>query len=305
MNMPEKFAATPASELRSELGETPRLDSRTGEFIWVDITAGKIHFGAVRGELVEHRRSFDVGGMSGPVTPLPDVGTGWIMARESELVHVRQDGSLSSLAAPEAGRKTGFNDGAADHEGRLWVGSMGRGDLPGAGRLWRIDLDGNATVALDGIGISNGLDFTAGGRIAYYIDTATRTLERLDLETDGTVAARHCLVEFLPGEGDPDGLAMDDEGCIWVAMWDGWAVRRYSPGGELLAVVQVPVARPTAVCFAGELLVITTCGAWLPDGWEQEQPDAGRLFSAQVGVGGAPARPYRGPLQIVAPADVP
>ncbi|WP_425860185.1 SMP-30/gluconolactonase/LRE family protein [Arthrobacter sp. TWP1-1] len=301
--MPRIFTATPASELRAELGETPRLDPRTGEVIWTDITAGKVHFGAVREDRIEWLRSFDVGGMSGPVTPLPDAGAGWIMAREQELVHVAQDGSLESLATPEAGRNTGFNDGAADHRGNLWVGSMGRDGLLGAGRLWRIDLRGNATMAMDGIGISNGLDFTSDGGTAYYVDTVTRTLERLELSPDGTIAARHCLVEFLPGEGDPDGLAMDDEGCIWVAMWDGWAVRRYSPGGELLAVVQVPVARPTAVCFVDELLLITTCGAWLPEGWEQEQPDAGRMFSARVGVSGAPARPYRGQLQITVPPE--
>lgn len=298
-----QFVAAPAGVLCAELGETPRLDERTGELIWTDITAGMVHFGDVNGDGIELVRSLNVGAMSGPVTPLPEAGAGWIMAKEGGIAHLGQDGTVAILAAPEAGYPTAFNDGVADPAGNLWVGSMGRNGILGAGRLWCFDTNGSATVALEGIGISNGLDFTADGRTAYYVDTTAGTLERLDIGPAGTITGRHCIVTFLPGEGDPDGLVLDDEGCIWVAMWDGWAVRRYSPGGELLAVVSVPVARPTAVCFAGDLLVITTCSGWLPEDWEQNQPDAGRLFTARVGASGPPARAYRGPLAIALPGE--
>lgn len=298
-----QFVAAPAGVLCAELGETPRLDERTGELIWTDITAGMVHFGDVNGDAIELLRSLNVGAMSGPVTPLPEAGAGWIMAKEGGIAHLAQDGTVAILAAPEAGHPTVFNDGVADPAGNLWAGSMGRNGILGAGRLWCFDTNGSATVALEGIGISNGLDFTADGRTAYYVDTTTGTLERLDIGPAGTITGRHCIVTFLPGEGDPDGLVLDDEGCIWVAMWDGWAVRRYSPGGELLAVVSVPVARPTAVCFAGDLLVITTCSGWLPEDWKQNQPDAGRLFTARVGASGPPARAYRGPLAIALPGE--
>lgn len=298
-----QFVAAPAGVLCAELGETPRLDERTGELIWTDITAGMVHFGDVNGDGIELVRSLNVGAMSRPVTPLPEAGAGWIMAKEGGIAHLAQDGTVAILAAPEAGHPTAFNDGVADPAGNLWAGSMGRNGILGAGRLWCFDTNGSATVALEGIGISNGLDFTADGRTAYYVDTTTGTLERLDIGPAGTITGRHCIVTFLPGEGDPDGLVLDDEGCIWVAMWDGWAVRRYSPGGELLAVVSVPVARPTAVCFAGDLLVITTCSGWLPEDWKQNQPDAGRLFTARVGASGPPARSYRGPLAIALPSE--
>lgn len=294
-----QITAACAGDLRAELGETPRLDARTGEIIWTDITAGQVHCGAVHGDGIELLWSIDVGECAGPVTPLPEIGAGWIMARGGDIVHLAHDGSISTLATPEAGRPTAFNDGVADTAGNLWAGSMGRNGLLGAGRLWRLDTSGRATVALEGIGISNGIDFTIDGRTAYYIDTTTRTLERLDIDPFGDVLGRNDVVTFLPGEGDPDGLVLDDEGCIWVAMWDGWSVRRYSPDGDLLAVVKVPVARPTAVCFVGDLLVITTCSGWLPEGWVQEQPDAGKLFTARAGVSGPAARAYRGPLELL------
>lgn len=300
---PARFTAARAGELRAELGETPRVDARTGDILWTDISRGKVHIGAVSGGGIELLRTLDVGGMAGPVTPLQEPGSGWIMAREHEVVHLAHDGTITTLAQPEDGRPAAFNDGVADPAGNFWAGSMGSHGLLGQGRLWRFDTSGQGAVVLEGIGISNGIDFTQDGSTAYYADTATGTLERLDISPSGTIAARHTIVTFLPGEGEPDGLALDAEGSVWVAMWDGWAVRCYSPIGELLAVVDVPVARPTAVCFADKLLVITTCSGWLPADWQQTQPDAGRLFTARVDVGGAPARPYLGPLCISVPGS--
>ncbi|MDJ0315394.1 SMP-30/gluconolactonase/LRE family protein [Arthrobacter sp. H35-D1] len=296
--MPVELTAACMGGPRAELGETPRMDARTGELLWTDITGGNVHVGTVAGASFELLRSLDVAGMAGPATPLPEPGTGWVMARESELIHLAYDGVISKLAAPEAARPTAFNDGAADTEGNLWVGSMGKNGVAGEGRLWRFDTSGNGQVVLDGIGISNGLDFSADGRHAYYVDTSTRVLRRFDIDPQEGIIGSTDVVSFPAGEGDPDGLVVDDAGCIWVALWDGWAVHRYAPEGELLAVVHVPVQRPTAVALAGNLLIITTCSGWLADGWEQEQPDAGKLFCVTVGVGGPTARAYRGPLSI-------
>lgn len=283
---------------RAELGETPRFDATTGELLWTDITGGKVHFGTIAGTSIAQWRSLDVAGMAGPVAPLTETDAGWVMARESELVHLQRNGIVTVLASPEAGRSTSFNDGIADPAGNLWVGSMGRDGVTDAGRLWRFDTAGQGTVALDGIGISNGLDFTADGRTAYFIDTTSRVLRRLAIDPSKGITGTMDLVSFPAGAGDPDGLTLDDDGCIWVALWDGWAVHRYSPEGELLTVVHVPVARPTAIALAGDLLVITSCSGWLEEGWEDTQPDAGKLFCVQVDTGGPSVRPYRGPLSI-------
>ena len=301
--MPSEFTAVCMGGPRAELGETPRIDARSGELLWTDITGGNVHIGAIAGTNFELLRSLDVVGMAGPVTPLPERGSGWVMARESELIHLAHDGVISALAAPEAGRPTAFNDGVADTAGNLWVGSMGKNGVAGEGRLWRFDTSGNSKIARDGIGISNGLDFTADGRSAYFVDTSTKVLRRFDIDPQEGIVGSTDLVRFPAGAGDPDGLVVDDEGCIWVALWDGWAVHRYSPEGELLAVVHVPVQRPTAVALAGNLLIITTCSGWLEEGWQQEQPDAGKLFCVTVGVGGPAARPYRGPLRMSVVVD--
>lgn len=296
--VPVELTAACMGGPRAELGETPRMDARTGELLWTDITGGQVYVGTVVGASFELQHSFDAAGMAGPVTPLPELGAGWVMARDSELVHLAHDGTIVELAAPETGRPTAFNDGAADTQGNLWVGSMGKNGVAGEGRLWRFDTSGNGQIALDGVGISNGIDFSADGRHAYFVDTSTRILRCFDIDPLAGIVASTDLVSFPPGAGDPDGLVVDDEGCIWVALWDGWSVHRYSPDGELLAVVHVPVQRPTAVALAGDLLVITSCSGWLDAGWEQEMPDAGKLFCVKVGVGGPPARPYLGPLAI-------
>ncbi|MGN5733567.1 SMP-30/gluconolactonase/LRE family protein [Arthrobacter psychrochitiniphilus] len=301
--MPRELTAVCLGGPRAELGETPRVDSRTGKLLWTDITGGLVHVGGVVGDSFELERTLAVEGMAGPVTPLPGEGAGWVMARESELVHLAQDGTRSVLAEPEANRPTAFNDGVADTEGNLWVGSMSRNGAVGQGRLWRFDSSGHGTVALGGIGISNGLDFTADGRSAYYVDTSARTLRHFDIDPRTGIQGSTTLVSFAPETGDPDGLVVDNDGCIWVALWDGWAVHRYSPKGELLDVVQVPAARPTAVALVGNQLVITSCSGWLDEGWEQESPDAGKLFGVNVAVSGPSARPYRGSLKISLQSD--
>lgn len=298
MSMVNVWQAIPANDHVCELGETPRLDARTGELLWTDITAGQLHFGRLAGHRIELLRTLIFPGKSGPVTPLKQAHAGWIMAHESGLSHVSETGELTELAQLESGLPTAFNDGAADPEGNLWAGSMSVEGAQAAGSLWRIGTDGTAGVVLEDIGISNGIDFTTDGLTAYYVDTSSKRLDVLTISADGSVLSRHGLVEFSAEDGAPDGIAVDQEGFIWVAMWDGWAVRRYSPQGELVGIVELPVSRPTAVCFVGDTLVVTTCSGWLAEGWNSREPDAGKLFTAHVGIQGLPARPYTGQLKI-------
>lgn len=209
------------------------------------------------------------------------------------------DGHLSRLdPCGDCVRPTAFNDKAAGTEGNLWVGSKGSDGVVKQERLWRLDIWGHGKNVPSGIGISNGLDFCADGRSAYYADTSTRVLRRFNIDPHGGIVGSTDRVTFNPGPGDRDGLVRDDDGCIWVAPCQGWAVHRYSPEGELLAVVNVPVARPTAVALVRSLLVITSCSGWLDNVWEKEQPDAGKLFCVNAGVGGPATRPYRGPLVV-------
>lgn len=298
-NPPRFYEARPSGPQRAELGESPRLDSRSGHIIWVDIPAGMVHRAALIANqvipLVSHDVGSAVGGMVGTVVPLSGQGDGWIVAAQDAVCHLAADGEVRVLSRPEAGRGTRFNDGACDPWGRLWLGSMGQPVRPGAGRLLRLERDGTLTVILAEATISNGIGWSPDGSRVYYVDTATSRLDVLHLDAAGDVTERRTLVTFDPDQGKPDGLDVDDEGCVWVAMWDGWSVRRYSPTGELLAVVKTPVSRPTACCFSGETLIITTACEGISDESLCDEPAAGRLLLADVGVSGPSARPYLGP----------
>jgi sugar lactone lactonase YvrE len=167
------------------------------------------------------------------------------------------------------------NDGACDPSGRLWVGTMALDQRPGAAAIYR--LDGNAlTTILEGVTISNGIGWSPDGRRCYYVDTPTRRVDAYAY--DGELGARATLAEI---DGSPDGLCIDDEGCVWVAIWGGSRVERWTPDGRLDRVLAVPAENPTACCFGGSLLYVTSA-----------QPD-GRVYVADVGVTGPPAQPFR------------
>ncbi|MHA6765663.1 SMP-30/gluconolactonase/LRE family protein [Streptacidiphilus sp. PAMC 29251] len=294
--MTSLLTAQPLAGYRGVLAEGPRHDSRTGELLWVDIPAGTVHRGRLTRGALNLTATYPVGGMVGALTPLADPGTGWIVAADDALCHLDEHGTVTVLTRPEAGRGTRFNDGACDPLGRFWIGSMHRPVRQGAGRLLRLETDGTVRAILDDVTISNGIGWSPDGTRAYFVDTATHRLDVLSLDADGEVTGRRPLITFPPGHGDPDGIDVDDDGCIWVALWDGWAVHRYSPEGDLLAVVHTPVSRPTACCFIDDTLVITTAADGLTQADLRTQPTAGQLLTVRVGVRAPQARPYRGPF---------
>jgi sugar lactone lactonase YvrE len=143
---------------------------------------------------------------------------------------------------------------------------------------------------LDGVGVSNGLGWSPDGTRMYYVDSPTRRVDLFDYDTaEGTFSNRRCLVDTSEIAGFPDGLAVDAEGCLWVAFWDGHAVHRFAPGGDLIGSIEFDSARPTSCAFAGEALdrlVVTTAAA--PDG------TGGDLFVCTPGVAGLRVADYAG-----------
>jgi sugar lactone lactonase YvrE len=188
-----------------------------------------------------------------------------------------------------------MNDGVCDPAGRFWAGTSSTPRAP-TDVLASLEPDGAARIRLTGVTVSNGICFTPDGRLMYYVDTLPhRRLESFAVAADGRLSAR-TTVATVRG-GNPDGIAIDDEGCVWVAVWDAGEVRRYSPAGETLDVVRVPARRPTAVALAGQVLLITS--ASLADSAD-EGPSfygdrssgtdlGGLLFAAHVGAAGIPA----------------
>ncbi|WP_029430925.1 SMP-30/gluconolactonase/LRE family protein [Blastococcus sp. URHD0036] len=300
----QRLTATPAAPPAADHGEGPRWDAARGELLWVDISGGLLRRGTVDAsgvlsEIAVHRGGDTVGAVA------PAAAGGWLLAAGGGFTRLADDGTARVLidlagegGSPESGG-TRMNDAACDPAGRLLAGTVAFDEHPGGGALYCLDLDGTVRTLLDGLTISNGLGWSPDGGTFYLSDSGPGLVRAYDYDVGaGTIARGRVLLEF-PADAVADGLTVDDEGCLWAALWGGGQVRRWSPEGELLAVVEVPVAQTSACCFAGtdrDLLVVTTSTEGMSSADLAEQPDAGRLFTARPGVTGPPASPYRGPL---------
>jgi sugar lactone lactonase YvrE len=184
-----------------------------------------------------------------------------------------------------------MNDAKCDPSGRMFTGTMTVTDRRSA--LYRVDADWSITTIFTGVGISNGLGWSPDATRMYYIDTPTMRVDVIDYDlATGTVEYRRPLIEIVKGVGFPDGMTVDVDGCLWVAFWDGWCVRRYDPEGDLMQTVELPVSRVTSCTFGGEnfdQLFITSASTGLSDAERVAQPLAGSVFRADVGTRGWPA----------------
>jgi sugar lactone lactonase YvrE len=189
-----------------------------------------------------------------------------------------------------------MNEGGCDPQGRLYVGTMAYDTTPGAGTLYRLDADRSVTPTLTGVTISNGLQWSADGGTAFYNDTPTRRVSRYAFDAAaGTFGDRTTVVDLEDGAGSPDGMAIDADGGLWIALWGGGAVRRYDPDGTLTETVEVPCTNVTACTFGGDdlrTLYITTSRDGLSE--DEVEPEAGSVFAVEPGVRGAQPHPWAG-----------
>lgn len=253
------------------------VDMHAGDVHGVDLDTGqvsKIHIG----ELVAAIRPRARGGMV--------VGT----ARGFGLVD--EDGAVHQLPELWEDASVRMNEGACDPDGRFYCGSMAYGMHAGAGRLHRLNRDRTVTVVLDGVGVSNGLAWSPDLTTAYYVDSLTLRVDAFDYES-GELNRRRPVIKIEEGAGWPDGIAVDSEGGIWVALWGGGAVRRYRADGVLDHEVRLPVTQVTACTFGGadlDELYMTTSRETVPVG---EQLEAGSVFRVRTGVHGLSVLPYQ------------
>jgi len=191
-----------------------------------------------------------------------------------------------------------MNDGKCDPAGRFWAGTMDVGDQRGRGALYRLGTDLGVTRVLQGVTTSNGIDWSPDGQTMYYVDSGYPTIDAMDFEgSTGTPTRRRTVLSLGPGDGTPDGLTVDADGHIWLALWGGWEVRRFAPDGAPGPVVRLPVARVTSCVFGGEDLgdlYITSAWSGLSDDERASQPHAGGVFRCRPGVHGRPARRFAG-----------
>jgi sugar lactone lactonase YvrE len=272
----------------AQLGEGPTWDAGSARLLWVDILAGEVHrFDPATCQDTVLRTGQHVGAAK------PRAAGGLVVNLRDGVGLYDPDGGFRWLADLAAAGCRG-NDAAVDAAGRLWAGTMRYDEAPRGGRLYRVSPDGEVVTVLDAVTVSNGVGWSPDGRRMYYVDSPTRRVDMLDVDTaTGLVAGRRTFLDLRGVAGFPDGLAVDADGCVWVAFWEGGAVRRFTPAGETDRTIEVPTTRTTACAFAGpdlQDLYITTAAA----GLDAAQPLAGSLFVLPAAAPGLPTHPFAG-----------
>jgi sugar lactone lactonase YvrE len=290
-----RISAELVADARATLGEGPVWDDREQCVWWVDILGESIHR---TDPLTGQDDTISVGQMVGTVG-LRERGGLVAAVRDGFIAVDPASGRIERLAEVEADRpSTRMNDGKVDPDGRFWAGTTDIEHRPGLGTLYRLDADLTVHAMLRDVTISNGLDWNADRATMYFIDTPTRRVDRFSFDpSTGSIADRTKAVSIRPGAGDPDGMTLDAENHLWVALWDGWAVERYSPDGGLELRVDVPAAQATSCAFGGsdlDVLYITTAQKGFPAQGRPDQPHAGGLFACRPGARGRPAHRFAG-----------
>jgi sugar lactone lactonase YvrE len=283
------------SDLKAELGEGPVWDVAARRLLFVDILRGHVHeFDPASGA----DRIFAIGR---PVSAVVPTSTGDLLvaAKGAFLSVTRQTGATAFVGDIDADRPTNrTNDGYCDSRGRFWAGTMSLVHERQAGALYRLDPDRRVTRMLTGVSTSNGIDWSPDDRLMYYVDTPTSRIDVFDFDAaSGTIANRRTFAAVPVEAGYPDGLIVDAEGGVWIALWAGGALRRHTPDGRLDRVITMPVTHPTKCAFGGpDLADLYITSAWtaLSPSERAAQPHAGGLFRCRPGVKGRPAHPYAG-----------
>jgi sugar lactone lactonase YvrE len=289
-------AAVACTTEQTLLGEGARWDARRGELLRVDILAGRVYRDQFDedGGLVPVR-TYDVPGTVGAITPV-EGDDGWLLAAGRGFVHLRPDGSMRTLAevAPE---RTRMNDGACDPQGRFWAGTIADDHHAGGGALYRLNRNGATELMLSDLTISNGLGWSPDGSTMYLVDSGPRVIHAFAFHPEqGTISGKRVLATLPEELGAPDGMTVDAAGDLWVAIYGGGRIHRYSPNGVLRQALAVPAKQSTSCAFAGpELnrLYITTATEDWSDEQRRAEPTAGLVYWLDTDATGRPAAPFR------------
>jgi sugar lactone lactonase YvrE len=282
--------AVQVTESCTHHGEGPFWDSRVGKLFFVDMLAGVVVEWDPSGSIKRHVVSEVAAVLRARARG------GYVLAVERGFAFANDDFSVVEKLPPAfADESVRMNEGGCDPQGRFYCGSMAYAVTPGGGSLYRLNLDLSVETVLTGVTISNGLQWSRDGSLVYYNDTATGRVDVFDFDGEtGAFSDRRPFVEIDAADGAPDGMAIDEEDGLWVALWGGGAVRRYDSRGRLAEIVELPVPKVTACTFGGpdaSTLYITTSREGLaPDAF----PEAGAIFSFEAGVRGAAPHAFIG-----------
>ena len=282
-------------DAHARVGEGPSWDARENVLWWVDITGNLVHrYDPATGA----DTTIDVGRAVGAA--VPRASGGLVLAVEEGFAALDpKTGKTELIAEVEKNQpENRMNDAKCDTTGRMWAGTMAYDDTPGAGAFYRLDPDRSVATILEGVTCSNGTAWSPDDTLMYYIDSGRQHVEVFDYDrATAQVFNRRKLIDIPVDAGTPDGMTVDAEGHLWVALWGGGAIRRYSPDGTLEKVLAMPVTQPTSMAFGGPDLTdlyITSASEGLSQEALQKDPHAGALFRHRPGVKGLPTQVYRG-----------
>ncbi len=289
-------AAVACTTEQTLLGEGVRWDARRDELLGVDIVAGRVYRDRIAddGDLIRVRR-YDIPGTVGAIAPVED-DEGWLLAAGLGFSYLALDGSLRAVAdvTPEGTR---MNDAACDPQGRFWAGTVADDHRPGGGALYRLDCDGRTQLLLGELTISNGLGWSIDGTTMYLADSGPGLVHAFSFDGEqGAISDGRVLIAVPEEVGAPDGLTVDAEGDLWVAIYGAGRVHRYSPEGELREALLVPAAQTTCCAFGGpglNRLYVTTATEDWSDEQRRAEPTAGLVYRLDTDATGRPAAPFR------------
>ena len=277
------------------LGEGPLWVDRENAVYWVDIVRRKIHR---YGPADESRRTWK---FEEQVTSLSARQQGGFVGtvRDGFAAIDLESNKVEPIAMPESDMpKNRFNDGKVDTSGRYWAGSMDDGEELETGSLYRLDSDLSLHKMDENYAITNGPTFSKDGRTLYHTDTAKRTIFAFDFDENGAISNKRIFIKLeTEEEGYPDGMTVDSENCLWLCHFAGSRITRYSPEGQVLQVISMPVPNITSCTFAGsdlDTLYITTARHLLSEADIKKYPLSGSLFSCKPGVAGLPTTLFAG-----------
>ncbi|CAH3017168.1 unnamed protein product [Porites evermanni] len=287
----------------SELGEGPHWDEKTQRIIWVDILGHSVHLlDPVTGK--DDQYKFD--GPVGAAVPRQKGGSLVVAAKRDFLFLDLETGHKEVVTSIDNDKPDNrFNDGKCDLTGRFWAGTMGPEPIPtkvvpNQGSLYSLNCDLTVQHLVDKVSISNGIAWNGEKKAFYHVDTFERKIDAFDYdETSGALLNRRTIVKVDPSLGYPDGMTIDVDGMLWVAMYNGWKIVRYNPDtGQCLSQLNLPVCKVTSCCWAGvnhDELIVTSERARLSPEERLQQPLAGSIFRIKnFGTGGLPAVAFNG-----------
>lgn len=284
-----------AYRFSAKIGESPRWDSRRERLMWVDIDGQLLcFFDPTSGINIQHHIGSSVG-----VAVFAEQDQIALALKDRFVLFDEKTGITKTLATIESGPTFRFNDGGVDPAGRFYAGTMQVPSVPRTAHLYSIDQVGRVVTQLSEVGLTNGMAWSLDGKKFYFTDTTLGNIREFDYNIeDGAISKPRVIFELPRATGLTDGLVIDAEGCLWLAVWGGGQVLRLTTSGRIISKIDLPVSQVSSMGFGGknlDQLFITSATFQLSQGELLRQPLAGSLFVADVGVQGIEQNYFKTP----------